>query len=73
MFQFNSKFCLFSCQFSFAKFDLWSAGTEALDFLQYTCSNDVNIPVGKYILASGKWPIEYRRDLNNNHLNNGNN
>jgi pyruvate dehydrogenase phosphatase regulatory subunit len=31
---------------SFAKFDLWSAGSEVVDFLQYTCSNDIDIPVG---------------------------
>merc|ERR1719295_194055 len=31
---------------SFAKMDLWSAGTEVVDFLQYMCSNDVDIPIG---------------------------
>ena len=25
---------------SFAKLDIWSAGTEVVDFLQYLCSND---------------------------------
>ena len=32
---------------SFAKLDIWSAGTEVVDFLQYLCSNDVDVPVGK--------------------------
>ena len=36
---------------SFAKFDLWSAGSEVLEFLQYTCSNDIDIPVGTFILS----------------------
>ena len=26
---------------SFAKFDLWSSGTEVVDFLQKLCSNDM--------------------------------
>ena len=34
---------------SFAKLDIWSAGTEVVDFLQYLCSNDVDVPVGKKI------------------------
>ena len=34
---------------SFAKLDIWSAGTEVVDFLQYLCSNDVDVPVGKEI------------------------
>lgn len=32
---------------SFAKMDLWSGGTEVVDFLQRLCSNDVDIPIGK--------------------------
>lgn len=35
---------------SFTKIDLWSKGREIVDFLQYLCSNDVDIPIGKYIL-----------------------
>lgn len=31
---------------SFTKIDLWSKGTEIVDFLQYLCSNDVDIPIG---------------------------
>lgn len=34
---------------SFTKIDLWSKGTEVVDFLQYLCSNDVNVPVGSII------------------------
>ena len=34
---------------SFAKFDIWSAGTEAVEFLQYMCSNDVDVPVGSIV------------------------
>ena len=37
---------------SFAKFDVWSAGTEAVEFLQKMCSNDIDIPVGA-IIATG--------------------
>ena len=40
---------------SFAKFDLWSAGSEVLEFLQYTCSNDIDIPIGKNL--SWKYPL----------------
>lgn len=42
---------------SFAKMDLWSGGTEVVDFLQHMCSNDVDIPVG-HIVHTGmqnKW------------------
>jgi len=42
---------------SFAKMDLWSGGTEVVDFLQRLCSNDVDIPVG-HIVHTGmqnKW------------------
>ena len=31
---------------SFAKFDLWSSGTEVLDYLQNLCSNDIDMPIG---------------------------
>jgi len=34
--------------FSFAKFDLWSAGKEVVHFLQNLCSNDIDIPIGKF-------------------------
>jgi len=34
---------------SFAKMDLWSAGHEVVDFLQYMCSNDVDIPIGHIV------------------------
>ena len=34
---------------SFAKFDIWSAGTEAVEFLQYMCSNDIDVPVGSIV------------------------
>jgi len=34
---------------SFAKFDIWSAGAEAVDYLQYMCSNDVDVPVGSIV------------------------
>ena len=34
---------------SFTKLDLTSSGTEVVDFLQYVCSNDVDIPVGGII------------------------
>ncbi|XP_031782504.1 pyruvate dehydrogenase phosphatase regulatory subunit, mitochondrial [Nasonia vitripennis] len=34
---------------SFTKIDLWSNGTEVVDFLQYLCSNDVDVPVGSII------------------------
>ncbi|XP_043585152.1 pyruvate dehydrogenase phosphatase regulatory subunit, mitochondrial [Bombus pyrosoma] len=34
---------------SFTKIDLWSNGTEVVDFLQYLCSNDVDVPVGGII------------------------
>jgi len=42
---------------SFSKTDLWSAGTEVVDFLQKVCSNNVDIPVG-HIVHTGmqnKW------------------
>lgn len=31
---------------SFTKIDLWSKGREIVDFLQYLCSNDIDIPIG---------------------------
>ncbi|KAK8751774.1 hypothetical protein OTU49_010291 [Cherax quadricarinatus] len=34
---------------SFAKFDVWSKGSEVVQALQYLCSNDVDIPVGGII------------------------
>ncbi|XP_023244971.1 pyruvate dehydrogenase phosphatase regulatory subunit, mitochondrial [Copidosoma floridanum] len=34
---------------SFTKIDLWSNGTEVVDFLQYMCSNDVDVAVGSII------------------------
>ena len=34
---------------SFAKFDVWSAGTEAVEYLQYMCSNDIDVPVGSIV------------------------
>jgi len=34
---------------SFAKMDLWSTGTEVVDFLQYLCSNDIDIPIGHIV------------------------
>ncbi len=34
---------------SFAKMDLWSAGREVVDFLQYMCSNDVDIEIGSMV------------------------
>ena len=39
----NVAICDYS---SFAKLDIWSAGDEVIDFLQYLCSNDVDVPVG---------------------------
>ena len=37
----------YSC--TFTKLDLTSAGSEVVDFLQYVCSNDVDIPIGGII------------------------
>lgn len=34
---------------SLTKFEISSAGTEAVDFLQNLCSNDLNIPVGSIV------------------------
>ncbi|XP_040572212.1 pyruvate dehydrogenase phosphatase regulatory subunit, mitochondrial [Lepeophtheirus salmonis] len=34
---------------SFAKYDLWSSGTEVVDFLQHMCSNDVDVPIGTIV------------------------
>ena len=34
---------------SFAKFDIFSAGSEAVDFLQYMCSNDIDVPIGTIV------------------------
>ncbi|XP_006618712.1 pyruvate dehydrogenase phosphatase regulatory subunit, mitochondrial [Apis dorsata] len=34
---------------SFTKIDLWSNGMEVVNFLQYLCSNDVDVPVGSII------------------------
>ena len=34
---------------SFAKFDVWSAGTEAVEFLQKMCSNDIDVPIGHIV------------------------
>eukprot|EP00096_Caligus_rogercresseyi_P012934 TRINITY_DN5598_c0_g1_i1.p1 TRINITY_DN5598_c0_g1~~TRINITY_DN5598_c0_g1_i1.p1 ORF type:complete len:555 (-),score=136.45 TRINITY_DN5598_c0_g1_i1:141-1805(-) len=34
---------------SFAKYDLWSSGTEVVDFLQHMCSNDVDVPIGSIV------------------------
>lgn len=31
---------------SFTKIDLWSKGTEVVDYLQRLCSNDVDVPIG---------------------------
>lgn len=42
----NVSVCDYS---SFAKFDIWSAGTEVVEFLQYICSNDVDVPVGSIV------------------------
>ena len=37
---------------SFTKLDLTSSGSEVVDFLQYVCSNDVDVPIGA-ILHTG--------------------
>lgn len=38
------------CDYSpFTKLDLTSAGSEIVDFLQYVCSNDIDIPVGAIV------------------------
>ena len=50
----NVTMCDYS---SFAKLDIWSAGTEVIDFLQYLCSNDVDVPVGT-ILNTGMHNVE---------------
>ncbi|XP_051163188.1 pyruvate dehydrogenase phosphatase regulatory subunit, mitochondrial [Leptopilina boulardi] len=34
---------------SFTKIDLWSNGLEVVDYLQYLCSNNVDVPVGSII------------------------
>lgn len=34
---------------SFTKIDLWSSGREVVDFLQYMCSNDMDVPVGSIV------------------------
>ena len=34
---------------SFAKFDVFSAGSEAVEFLQYMCSNDIDVPIGTIV------------------------
>ena len=34
---------------SFAKMDIWSGGLEVVDFLQFMCSNDIDIPIGHII------------------------
>ncbi|XP_033223647.1 pyruvate dehydrogenase phosphatase regulatory subunit, mitochondrial [Belonocnema kinseyi] len=34
---------------SFTKIDLWSNGLEVVDYLQYLCSNDVDVPIGSII------------------------
>ncbi|XP_042241378.1 pyruvate dehydrogenase phosphatase regulatory subunit, mitochondrial-like [Homarus americanus] len=34
---------------SFAKYDVWSKGSEVVQAMQYLCSNDVDIPVGGII------------------------
>ena len=34
---------------SFAKFDIFSAGSEAVEFLQYMCSNDIDVPIGTIV------------------------
>lgn len=34
---------------SFTKIDLWSNGVEVVNFLQYLCSNDVDVPIGSII------------------------
>ncbi|XP_011494502.1 PREDICTED: pyruvate dehydrogenase phosphatase regulatory subunit, mitochondrial isoform X2 [Ceratosolen solmsi marchali] len=34
---------------SFTKLDIWSNGLEVVDYLQYLCSNDVDVPVGSII------------------------
>ena len=34
---------------SFAKFDIFSAKNEAVEFLQYMCSNDVDVPIGTIV------------------------
>ena len=34
---------------SFAKVELWSSGTEVVDFLQWMCSNNVDIPVNNVV------------------------
>ena len=36
---------------SFGKFDLWSSGTEVVDFLQKLCSNDIDMPPGNGMLC----------------------
>ena len=38
------------CDFSsFAKFDIFSSGSEAVSFLQHLCSNDIDIPIGTIV------------------------
>lgn len=34
---------------SFTKLEVWSPGSEAVDLLQYLCSNDIDIPVGSIV------------------------
>lgn len=34
---------------SFTKIDLWSPGGEVVDFLQYMCSNDMDVPIGAIV------------------------
>ncbi|XP_043463215.1 pyruvate dehydrogenase phosphatase regulatory subunit, mitochondrial isoform X2 [Leptopilina heterotoma] len=34
---------------SFTKIDLWSNGLEVVDYLQYLCSNNVDVPIGSII------------------------
>ena len=45
---------------SFAKMDIWSGGLEVVDFLQFMCSNDIDIPIG-HIIHTGM----QGRDLKN--------
>ena len=38
------------CDFSsFAKFDIFSSGSEAVSFLLHLCSNDIDIPIGTIV------------------------
>lgn len=58
---------------SFTKIDLWSNGLEVVDYLQYLCSNNVDVPIGSIIHTGMQNPCGgYENDcslarLNMNH------